>query len=476
MKLWQKIFLLSLIFVTAASGITALTVLHRYFSLSVVREEEGAVALHSYLVSGIEGSVVLQKLNDSVPFLSDAQTDEIVVRQLQAQTAFDFASARRADGTWLTDMAGGVPQEMLDALCETDGCLTYIDDSGAETFLTVGSVLKLDSNEYLLLTVTDISETYRVYREQTARGLWLSVAFALVFSLLLLLFCYLLLRPLGRINRMLGRLSDGEYDRRLPERGGAEFVTLSQNINTLAGAIEQQTTVLQEVADSRKRFVDNMAHEMKTPLTSILCMADLLRIKRSVTDKERMEYAGVIVEETKRMQALSKKLLTLATADGSAPDFRETSVAELLADIESAMQPVLGRRDIRLVIAGDDVRVWVDRQLFQTMLVNLIDNAAKASADGQRVAVYHTVRHGQLLIAVADEGIGMTQKELRHATEAFWMADKSRSRKAGCAGLGLALCKEIADLHGARMTLESERGKGTTVTLQMPLGKERDRV
>ncbi len=476
MKLWQKIFLLSLIFVTAASGITALTVLHRYFALSVEREEQSAAALHSYLVSGIEGSTVLQKLDASLPFLSAAQTEEIVLRQLQNQTVFEHADVLHEDGTWLTDTAGGVPQEMIDALWETDGCLTYIADSGAETFLTVGSVLDLEGNEYILLTVTDISETYRLYRGQTAKGLWLSAAFALVFSLVLLLFCYFLLRPLGRINGMLGRMIGGEYNRRLPERGGAEFVSLSKNVNALAGAVEQQTTVLQEVADSRKRFVDNMAHEMKTPLTSILCMADLLRIKRSVTDKERMEYAGVIVEETKRMQALSKKLLTLATADGSAPDFRETSLSELLSDIENAMQPVLERRSIRLTVAGDDVRVWVDRQLFQTMLVNLIDNAAKASSDGQRVVVYHTMRDGQLLLAVVDEGIGMTAAELRHATEAFWMADKSRSRKAGGAGLGLALCKEIADLHGARMTLESERGKGTTVTLQLPLGKERDRA
>ena len=354
--------------------------------------------------------------------------------------------------------------------------MTYIADSGSETFLTVGSVLHLEGNEYILLTVTDISAAYRLYREQSARGLWLSAVFALVISVALLLCCRLLLRPLGRINGMLGRMTYGEYDRRLPEKGGAEFVSLSRNVNALADAVEQQTAVLQEVADSRKRFVDNMAHEMKTPLTSILCMADLLRIKRSVTDKERMEYAGVIVEETKRMQALSKKLLTLATADGSAPDFRETSLAELLSDIENAMQPVLERRSIRLTVAGDDVRVWVDRQLFQTMLVNLIDNAAKASADGQRVVVYHTVREKQLLLAVVDEGIGMTQAELRRATEAFWMADKSRSRKAGGAGLGLALCKEIAELHGARMTLESERGKGTTVTLQMPLAKERDRA
>ncbi len=476
MKLWQKIFLLSLIFVTAASGITALAVLHRYFALSVEREEQNAAALHGYLAMGIKGSVVLQKADASLPFLSDKETESLVIRQLQNQTVFLSASAQRADGTWLTDMAGGVPQEMIDALRETEGCLTYIDDSGAETFLTVGSVLQLEGNDFVLLTVTDISAPYALYRAQTAKGLWLSAAFALGFSLVLSLFCRLLLRPLGRINGMLGRMSDGVYDRRLPEKGGAEFVTLSKNINALAGAVEQQTAVLQEVADSRKRFADNMAHEMKTPLTSILCMADLLRIKRSVTDKERMEYASVIVEETKRMQALSKKLLTLATADGSAPDFRETSLADLLGDIRNAMQPVLERREIRLIMAGEDVRMWVDRQLFQTMLVNLIDNAAKASSDGQRVLVYHTVQDGRLLLSVIDEGIGMTQKELRHATEAFWMADKSRSRKAGGAGLGLALCKEIAALHGAHMTIESERGKGTTVTLQMPLTKERDRT
>lgn len=474
MKLWQKIFLLSLAFVMAASGVTALVVLHRYFSASVEREEENAVALHGYLASGIEGSVVWQRLNESLPRLSAEQTEAVVEQHLEEQTVFLSAFAKNSQGLWLGDaLPGGIPQEFVEALSETDGCLTYIADSAGETFLTVGSCMTLEGEVYALLTVTDVTAVYSLYREQAAFGLWLSVAFAFAISLVLLLFCLLLLRPLNRVNRALKRLAGGEYDRRLPESGGAEFATLSKNVNALASAVEEQTRVLQEVADSRKRFVDNMAHEMKTPLTSILCMADLLRIKRSVTDRERQDYAGVIVEETKRMQALSSKLLTLATADGSAPDFRETSLADLLSDVQNAMQPILERRSIRLTVAGENVTVCVDRQLFQTLLVNLIDNAAKASSDGQQVLVCYTVQEGQLLLAVIDEGIGMNAKELRHATEAFWMADKSRSRKAGGAGLGLSLCKEIAHLHNARMTLTSEPNRGTTVHLQMPLRKER---
>ncbi len=473
MKLWQQIFLISLAFIMAAIGTVTLLVLTDYFSSSVQREEENAVALHGYLSSGVAGSVVWQRLSEGLPRLSAEQTEEVLRQQIEQQSVFAYACVQDAQGARVCgSLPDGIPAELAGKAQETDGCLTLILELGGQTFLTVGSAVTLEGEPYVLLSVTDVTELYRIYREQIFRGMVLSVAFAAGIALVLLVLCQLLLRPLSRVNRALKRLANGERGYRLPETGGQELRELSSNINAMASAIEEQTRLLQETADSRKRFVDSMAHEMKTPLTSILCMADLLRIKRSVTESERAEYAGVIVEEAKRMKALSSKLLTLASADSSKPDFRESSLSELLDEVRSAMLPILERRGIRLTVAGSDLTVWVDRQLFQTLLINLIDNAAKASSEGQQVLVCHTVQEGRLLLAVIDEGIGMTAEELRHATEAFWMADKSRSRKAGGAGLGLSLCEEIVRLHDAVMTMTSEPGKGTTVLLNLPLARK----
>lgn len=402
--------------------------------------------------------------------LPEADLQQVLHEQTNEQLGFAYLCIQDSTGTVISgSWPDGMPSEYAARLQETQDCLTYLDHLDTKTYLTVGSAIELEGDRYLLLTGVDVSDLYGRYRTQVYQGLLLVAVFSLGIALVLLVCCRLLLRPLNRVNHALQELADGAYDNRLPETGGEEFRVLAHNLNAMADATAEKTRLLQETADSRKHFVDSMAHEMKTPLTSILCLGDLLRIRRSVTDQERQEYAGVIVEEAQRMKALSSKLLTLATADSSAPDFRDSSLVNLLETVQHAMQPILEQRGVRLTLAGEDIRLTVDRQLFQTLLINLIDNASKASEAGQQVLVCYTARKGMLILAVIDEGIGMSKEELRRATEAFWMADKSRSRKAGGAGLGLALCEEIVKLHGATMQMTSEPGKGTTVQLTVPL-------
>lgn len=455
--LWQRLFLCTLALCLAAGGAVALVMQNTSFSVAVAREEENTVALHGMLVDSIAGSG-----RDGLP------------AALAAPESGTFAAVclQNADGNTL---AGNFPLTAEDtaplasSAIESGGCFTRIVTREDRVLLLIASPLIRGGTRYALLSARDVTSLYSARRAQAARCLRALLLGSLLIAAALAVLCRLLLLPLSRVNRALRQWTDGAHDLQLPESGGQELRTLISNVNAMAVATEEQTRLLQETADSRKRFADSMAHEMKTPLTSILCMADVLRIKRSVSDTERREYAGVIVEEAKRMRALSSKLLTLASADGTAPDFRDSALSELLEEVRAAMLPILERRAIRLTFAGEDVTVSVDRQLFQTLLINLIDNAAKASSDGQQVLLYHTVQDGMLLLAVVDEGIGMNEEEVRRATEAFWMADKSRSRKEGGAGLGLALCQEIVKLHGAAMTISSEPGKGTTVQLTLPL-------
>lgn len=463
---------MTLAVVMAAAGTTAMVVLSGYFSSSVAREEENAVRLHSYLASGIEGGVIWQRISDGVPRLSSDRVKEVLEKQLEGQESIDsFLRVCVLDGSGKVlnaEKDGKSPALPEGDWKTTDVCAVMIREAEGKTELTVGSRMVLEGETYLLCTVSDVSQVYGQYRSQLRRSLFLTMSFAFGASLVLLALCWLLLKPLTRVNRALKKIAGGDYARRLPETGGAELRELSRNVNLMAASIEEQTGRLQRTADSRKRFADSMAHEMKTPLTSILCMADLLRIRTEVSEEERREYAGLIVEEAKRMQALSSKLLTLASADGASLDLRPVSLLELMEDVRNAMEPILSAKGIRLTVAGDDGVLTADRQLFETLLINLIDNAAKASKEGDSVTVIHTLQGGNALIAVADEGIGMDAETLRHATEPFYMADKARSRRAGGAGLGLFLCAEVARLHGALLRLESELGKGTTVTLTLP--------
>ena len=121
--------------------------------------------------------------------------------------------------------------------------------------------------------------------------------------------------------------------------------------------------------------------------------------------------------------------------------------------------------------SGDDGTVMCDRELFKSLIYNLCDNAAKASEAGQTVRLRSKAADNGMIISVSDSGIGMTKDVLKKVTEPFYMADKSRSRKAGGAGLGLSLCVEIAKRHGARLTAKSKPGVGTSIFITVPWAK-----
>ncbi|MEG1887152.1 MAG: HAMP domain-containing sensor histidine kinase, partial [Oscillospiraceae bacterium] len=235
-----------------------------------------------------------------------------------------------------------------------------------------------------------------------------------------------------------------------------------------AESIENNVDKIQRIADNRKQFIDNMSHEMKTPLTSIMCLADVLRIKRSVNEKERREYAGIIVEEAKRLKGLSEKLLELSIADNAQLEFEEANIKDILGEIYLAYSPVLQKRNMIMVISEIDAFIRIDKELFKSMLFNLIDNAQKASEDGQAIRIKCAIVDDDLVISISDEGIGMSKLEIKKITEPFYMVDKSRSRKSGGAGLGLSLCISIAKCHNANLSIKSIIGKGTTVFLRIP--------
>ncbi len=251
---------------------------------------------------------------------------------------------------------------------------------------------------------------------------------------------------------------------------------LSKNEKTLDSLTESlersenEAKRLKTVADGRKQFVDSLAHELKTPLTSILCFADLLRIKKNVSESERIEYSGIIVDEARRIRGLSSKLLELAVAENGELDLEKTSVADILTEAAAVLSPALEAKGIKLITEFEDGTVLCDRELFKSLIYNLTDNAAKASEAGQSVRLQSKAEPNGIVITVKDEGIGMTADVLRKISAPFYMADKSRSRKAGGAGLGLSLCVEIARRHGARITMKSRPGKGTSVFLTVPYG------
>ena len=208
------------------------------------------------------------------------------------------------------------------------------------------------------------------------------------------------------------------------------------------------------------------AHELKTPMTSIIGFADLLR-QGDLDEQTRMMAAEYIYSEGHRLEKLSFKLLDLILLKKDALVMRRVQLSGYLEEIEKAMAPNLKKKNIRLVCRAEQRKVVFEPDLVKSLLYNLIDNASKAMDDGGIIAVKAIAIPGGCQFHVADNGRGMEEKELNRITEAFYRVDKSRSRAQGGAGLGLSLCKQIVELHNGTMQYESRVGTGTQVTVTL---------
>ena len=178
-------------------------------------------------------------------------------------------------------------------------CVQIIEQGGRQNVLAASTIL-LEGWYYQIVTVSDITQVFQMEKEQIQYVQWLSVACAAMIAGILLLVVWTLLRPLRKINEGTWEIAQGNYQKRLRVRGYNELSELADNMNRMAEAVEQNVHQLEQVAEDRKTFIANLAHEMKTPLTSILGFADILRVKRMVSNEERQDYANVIVQETRR--------------------------------------------------------------------------------------------------------------------------------------------------------------------------------
>lgn len=239
----------------------------------------------------------------------------------------------------------------------------------------------------------------------------------------------------------------------------------------VADGLEREIASLENEADRREEFMASFAHELKTPLTAIIGYADMLRSKE-LPPKTRFTAAGYIFSEGKRLEALSLKLMDIIVAGKQEFALRRFDAAYFIREVAAVAMPSLFSDGMTLDVHWENGEIYIEPDLFKTLLINLIDNARKASRNGQQVELFGKNEDGGYAFYIRDHGRGMKKEDIARITEPFYMIDKSRSRAQNGAGLGLALCQRIAELHGTSLEYDSETGKGTTVRVFLKGGGE----
>lgn len=359
-------------------------------------------------------------------------------------------TARGLSGS-LTERGTGVIESNL---VEADG-RTYVHSSQR---------LLLYGKNFGLERWRDVTDVFVRAEENLGRYELVMAVILLAGTALTTAFTLLATRPIRRISRTAKQLSGGRYEKRVSVTGGDELGQLARDFNAMADALEQKIRDLEDAARRQRDFTASFAHELKTPLTSVIGFADTLR-SRELPRARRLEAAGYIFSEGRRLEAMSLALLDLFALEREAPALQAVPAAQLAESVRASAAPLMEASELRLETAVADRVLRVSPALIQTALYNLIDNARKASPAGSLIRLIGAPEGTEYRFTVEDRGRGIPAEALTRITEPFYMVDKSRARAQGGAGLGLSLCLRIAEAHGGRLEFESREGEGTRASL-----------
>lgn len=319
--------------------------------------------------------------------------------------------------------------------------------------------------------VYDITSVYAARAQEQNTFRLLLIAIFVVGSITSMIAASLLTKPLEKLSSLAQHISHGDYSARLHIHSGDEIEALANDFNNMADTIEDNISELHFSMEKQEQFMGSFAHELKTPMTSIIGYADLLR-SQNMSEDETNEAANYIFSEGKRLESLSLKLLDLLVVKNQETILTPTDPSLAIQNVINVMKPELAKEHITLKSSCRKGCCMMDIDLFQSLIINIIDNARKAIDDNGLIHVAGTVRDDNYVIIIKDNGRGMPPEEITRISEAFYRIDKSRSRAQGGAGLGLAICSKIAEIHQAKIKYKSAVGRGTVVTITLPNIKE----
>lgn len=346
-----------------------------------------------------------------------------------------------------------------------------IANENGRKYLQVVSLVNILDMDYYIQSLADITDVYENRDSYFRTYQIILMCVALGASFLLLIFSRLITRPLVKLTNTANEIADGNFEKRAEPSSTKEIYELSNSFNTMTEFVEGYIEELNEEVRRRDDFVSAFTHELKTPLTSVIGYADMMRSYELDADKRR-KCADNIYKEGKRLESLSANLLDLLVLKHTDVEMSEISTKTIESDAKSAVIFLLKKYDIMLETEFEQATVVAEPALLKTLIYNLIDNSCKASEKGGKVIVMGACQGDRYAICIGDYGRGIPKEELAKITEPFYMVDKSRARSMGGAGIGLALCTEIARLHGSELKIESEVGVGTAISFDVPIAEK----
>lgn len=464
MKFWQKIYLLSLlVFVVIFNG-ASIMVIERSHNKMLYQAIEVSLSQNMSIHSSVDAIVPVLRIYDSLDYEKTVLTriaNEFVAKNSGQGIYLDITDG--AKRTIFNNADFGLPKVRLELENLDNSSIHYIlRDVGDRTILFTVNNAQINQKNYVFTYMKDLTPVYQDRMDQYSFFAKVDLAACILFMIVMFFVSRGLTRSIERLNTTSRIIAQGNFSERVKVKSRDEIGILGSSFNEMAGVVEDKINELQRNNEEKQRFINSFTHELKTPLTSIIGYANFLRTTK-YNEELFLDALGVIYDEGKRLEALSLKLMDLILLQKEQFQMERQEVGALLLDMKPALMIMAQEKGVSIELDCQEGRPALERDLIKVLVFNLVDNALKASAAGGTVTIRTYWREGTYVLAVTDQGIGIAGEHLDKIFEPFYMADKARTRSSNGAGLGLALCRSIADIHHAVIRVSSAVQQGTTV-------------
>ena len=460
-----RIVLMTTLLITLLFSIGGTMLIHSSFQNSLKKEEEAIVNTNEMMLR------VVQYVSQDTTWVSEEKLIEVIENLCQQDAIYCLRLVQNEEVVYVYPKSEAILDTMKIStdLEENQIVIHYFTSKNGDAFMQSSMRFELNTRVFNMDICRDISGIYNTRREQ----IQLFQGIFLLLSVVGMLFSFglatLITRHLRKLTKAAKEIGEGNLSYRSNIQSKDEVGALANAFDHMAEKLEENIRLLKESAEQKEMFMGAFTHELKTPMTSIIGYADLLRTQK-LNQRDQADALDYIFTEGKRLENLSLKMLDLFVADKQEIEMKLSSPAAIVEYTVRHLRTILEENHIQVKLQLENGLCLLEPDLFQTLLINLLDNSRKAMEKGGQITVAVHMTTDGCLLYVADEGKGIPKEALKHLTEAFYRVDKARARSKGSAGLGLALCQKIVELHHGSIRFESKEGVGTMVMVELKGG------
>lgn len=465
MKLWKKVYLLTMIIITLSVNFGFFGIVYFTYEHMLQAEKERCET---------EFEIIYESMQADIAELEEKYAMDIYYFE-KILTSYNsyFEKDTQLIGIWGGEMIGN--HQPLDNTVIQNGISVQKDE---QTVIFMTQELEKIPVEYKIVLKRTLYEFDKIWETLLPLYIVGGILLSLGVSLILAMVVRVLLKPLDELEYAAEQVGKENWKSRVHIKGNDELAQLGREFNLMAKAVEEHVDKLKEQSEQKEQLLHNMAHEMNTPITSIQGFADYMRMTK-LSKEEQSECLSFIISESKRLKEISSTVLSMAVMEHDTDLQKKSfSIKEMCNRLKELYMQSLKEATTTLKIDCQIENLYGNAVLLESLLRNLINNAIHAvqnKSDG-KIDVWISTDENMVQLIVSDNGCGIAEEDKAQIFEPFYRVDKARSRASGGSGLGLTFCKKIVEAHKGEICVESEVEKGTRFIINLPFDNQKEIV